>query len=114
MSDQNQTTVNVTIAAPRKSMAAAVILAIFFGPLGLLYASVTGGLVLLAADIAAVVLSFLTLGMGAVLFPLIWIASIIWAVLAVQGKDQQVLTQIKQGHLSDAVKTATSEDRSSN
>lgn len=111
---ENNTTVNVTISAPRKSLAVAVILAVFFGPLGLLYASVAGGLTMLVIDIVVIVISFMTFGFGAILFPLVWIASIIWAILAVQGKDQQVITQIKQGHIADAVKTATSEDRPSN
>ncbi len=111
MSDQHTTTVNVTIAAPRKSLAVAVILAVFFGPLGLLYASITGGLILLGADLVALVVTFVTFGIGSVLFPLIWIASIIWAILAIQGKDQLVITQIKNGNLSGAVKTATTEQQ---
>lgn len=110
MSDQNNTTVNVTIAGPRKSMAAAVILTIFFGPLGLLYASITGGLVMLGAYVLAIVVTFFTLGLGAVLFPILWILCIVWAILGVQGKDQQVFTQVKQGHIADAVKTATQND----
>lgn len=110
MSDsQSNTTVNVTVTAPRKSMAAAVILTILFGPLGLLYASVTGGLVLLVIDLIAIPVSFLTLGMGAVIFPIVWILSVVWAVLAVQGKDQQVITQIKHGDFAGAAKTATAE-----
>ena len=106
MPDNNQTTVNITINAPRKSMAVAIILAFLFGPLGLLYASVTGGLVLLAADLVAIVLSFVTFGLGAFLFPLIWIASIIWAVLAVQGKEKSIIAQVKAGNLKDAANIA--------
>lgn len=107
MSDQ--TTINVNVVQPRKSMAAAVILAILFGPLGLLYASVSGGLILLVIDLIAIPVSFLTLGIGTIIFPIVWVISIIWAVLAVQGKDQQVFTQIRHGDFSGAAKTATAE-----
>jgi len=111
MSDQNQTVVNVTIAPQKKSMAAAVLLTLFFGPLGLLYASIPGGLILLGADLIAIVVSFVTFGIGAILFPIIWLVSIVWAILAVQGKDQLVMTQIKSGNFSQAVKAATEESK---
>lgn len=107
MSDtEKSTVVNVTVNAPGKSMAAAIILTFLFGPLGLFYASVTGGLVLLLVDLVAIPVSFLTLGVGAIVFPIVWILSIIWAVLAVQGKDRQVITKIQHGDLSGAARTA--------
>lgn len=45
----------------------------------------------LLVDLVAVVLTFVTFGIGAVPFPLVRIVSI-WAILAVQGKDRQVIT----------------------
>ena len=45
----------------------------------------------LLVDLVAVVLNFVTFGIGAVLFPLVRIVSI-WAILAVQSKDCQVIT----------------------
>ena len=110
MSNQPSTTVNVTIASPQKSMVAAILLTLFFGPLGLFYASITGGLIMLAAYAVVLVLSFVTFGMATVLFPLLWIVTIVWAVLGVQGKDQLVLTQVKSGNFAGAVKSATEQN----
>lgn len=111
MSDNSNTTINISVQAPAKSLALAIILAIFFGPLGLLYASVSGGLIMLLVDLGLVVASVLTLGMASPLLLLSEIVTIIWAVFAVQGRDKAVLTQIKQGNFDQAVRTATkSED----
>ena len=48
----------------KKSMGIALILSILFGPLGLLYASVTGGILML---IFGLVVGFFTLRVGAVM-----------------------------------------------
>ena len=59
----------------KKSQAIGFILAFFFGPLGLLYASVAAGLILL---LIAVVVGMLTLGIGAfICWPITWVVSFI-------------------------------------
>jgi hypothetical protein len=63
-----------------KSVVAALVLTFLFGPLGLLYVSVVGALILLAVGI---LLFFFTLGL--VVFP-VWIAAMIWA--AVEATNQ--------------------------
>jgi hypothetical protein len=61
-----------------KSTGVALLLTIFFGPLGLLYVSVVGGLVLTVISL----LLFWT-----VFVPIIcWVAAIIWAVIATNKK----------------------------
>lgn len=68
--------VEVTIKRPSKSIWAAFFLTLLFGPLGVLYSSIAGGIVL---SIAALILVPLTAFFAA---PLIWIASILWGVSA--------------------------------
>ena len=72
------------VVAQKKSMGIALILTIMFGPLGLLYASVGGGLLLI---VFGLVVGFFTLGVGAVLA---WGLSIIWAIFAVAGHNGKI------------------------
>jgi phage-related minor tail protein len=69
----NQITV---VAKPEKSVLAAFFLTLLFGPLGLLYASVGGGIFMI---IVAIILGFVTLGLGVLIT---WPAAMIWGVLA--------------------------------
>lgn len=110
--NQPQTVVNVTVSGPQKSMAVALILTFLFGPLGLFYASVTGGIVLLLAGMLTLVASFFTFGLASVFFPVIWIASMIWAALAAAGKEKAVITQVKQGNYKAAVDAAMDDNKS--
>lgn len=71
-----------------KSVGLAFALAILFGPAGLLYASIAGGIIM---SIFAF-LSFLVL--PAICLFLVWIGCIIWAVTAAQGANQKVVTNI--------------------
>lgn len=66
----------------RKSAGVAFLLSFLFGPLGLFYASVTGGLVMLALSI---IIGIITLGFGLVLT---WIGSIVWAMIAVNKYNE--------------------------
>ena len=71
----------------KKSMAAAVILTFLFGPLGLLYVTVPGAILLI---VVSIVLGIITLGLG---FIVGWLASIIWAIIAV-GKHNGKMNTI--------------------
>jgi len=68
----------------RKSTGVAFLLSFFFGPLGLFYASVTGGLVML---LLSVVIGIFTLGIGLVFT---WIGCIIWAMVAVNKYNENL------------------------
>lgn len=78
---------SVTIVGNRKSVGAAFLLAFFFGPLGLLYASVTGGIVMF---LLAFPLAFFTMGVG---YLFIHIGCIIWAVVAANNQNNSLLQQ---------------------
>jgi TM2 domain-containing membrane protein YozV len=74
MTDTNTTT--IIVAQPPKSAWAAFFLTFFFGPLGLLYASIVGGIIL---TVIALIIVPLTAGIAAFV---IWPISMIWGVLA--------------------------------
>lgn len=76
MSKTSSKTATTIVATPPKSMLAAFLLAFFFGPLGLLYASVAGGLVLI---VLAFVIVPITGGLGALI---VWPASVVWALVS--------------------------------
>lgn len=75
MSD-TPTTTTIIIAQPEKSVIAAFLLTLLFGPLGLLYATI-GGVIFLI--IVAMILGTVTLGIGALIT---WPIAMIWAVIA--------------------------------
>jgi hypothetical protein len=80
----------VVVLAPRKSVGLAFLLTFFFGPLGMLYSTVSGALVMLAVMIiGGFFVAIVTFGLGLLLFwPLAWAASIIWGCVA--AGNQQI------------------------
>lgn len=76
MPEDNQSTPNIIVAKTPKSAVAAFFLTFLFGPLGLLYASIGGGIFLI---ICAVILVPLTGGLAALL---LWPVAMVWGVMA--------------------------------
>ena len=76
---QNVTNFYVQQPQRQKSMAVAFLLTFFFGPLGMLYSTVAGALIML---VVSVVLGFLTAGLS--LF-VTWPICIIWAMMAARN-----------------------------
>lgn len=72
------------IAAPTKNMAAGLLLALFFGPLGLIYSTVTGAIVMI---ILSVIVGLATLGLGLVITQII---CVIWAYVAINNHNKKV------------------------
>ena len=68
-----------------KSMGLALILTFLFGPLGLLYADVRDGLIMICISIAV---AFITLGFGLIF---VWIGSMIWAYMDVEKYNRQLM-----------------------
>lgn len=75
----------------KKSLGLALLLALFFGPLGLLYASILGGIVMFLVNL---IIAIPTLGVGLLLT---WPLTVLWAFLAINKHngaiDRQVLGQ---------------------
>jgi hypothetical protein len=88
MENSNESQKIVIVSSSEKSMVAAILLSLIFGPLGLLYASVTGGIVML---LVSIVVGLFTLGFGLlVTFPI----CIIWAVVATNKYNENVRKKI--------------------
>lgn len=68
----------VVVATPKKSVGLSVVLALLFGPLGMLYVTVSGAVVMFFVSL---VLGMITLGFG---LPLAWIGCVIWALKAAE------------------------------
>jgi hypothetical protein len=67
-----------------KSVGTAIVLAFFFGPLGMLYSTVVGGLVMLLVNIVIVLP---TLGFGLLIT---WPICIIWAAMAASTHNSKI------------------------
>lgn len=81
---QPQIQQTVVVVGKQKSVGVAFLLAFLFGPLGLLYASVTGGIVMF---ILGILISIVTFGIGLIF---VWIGCIIWAVVAAGNANKKM------------------------
>jgi len=64
------------IVKAEKSMGITILLTIFFGPLGMLYSTVTGAIIMIIVN---VIVAIITLGFGLLIT---WPVCIIWAAVA--------------------------------
>jgi hypothetical protein len=85
---QPPVTQSIVVITTRKSVGVGLLLAFFFGPLGLLYESVLGGIVMF---VLSVIVGVLTLGFGALLT---WPICMIWAAIAVNAHNKKLSSQI--------------------
>src|ERR1700690_4097288 len=76
----------VVIVGKQKSVGVAFLLAFLFGPLGLLYASVVGGVVMF---LIGILIAIVTFGFGIIF---VWIGCIIWAVVAAGNANKKMIT----------------------
>lgn len=70
--------------ASTKSVGLAIVLAFFFGPLGMLYSTVTGALVMLVVNL---VVALLTFGLGLVLT---WPICVVWAAVSASTHNDRI------------------------
>jgi uncharacterized RDD family membrane protein YckC len=75
----------IVVVNESKSVGIAILLTVLFGPLGMLYSTVPGALIMIAISI---VLGFFTLGFSLLLT---WPASIVWGAMAASAHNQRVL-----------------------
>ena len=92
MQNQGTNPSTVIIVQKQKSVGTAFLLAFLFGPLGLLYASIAGGLIMF---VVSLILFFLLPIVGAILC---WIVCIIWAVVASQNANKNISSNITINH----------------
>ena len=89
MNEANNTPQHIVVT-PTKSVGISLILTILFGPLGMLYSTVSGGIIML---ILAVIIGFFTLGFGVAI---VWPISIVWGAVAVSSSNQKIMNQASQ------------------
>jgi hypothetical protein len=77
-------------AAPIKNPGLAALLAGLFGPLGMLYATVPGALVMFGLNLVVLFLGFLTCGLGLFLGIFTWVGGIIWAYVAAEQDNEKL------------------------
>jgi len=77
-----------TVVTPTKSMGIALLLTVLLGPLGMLYSTVLGALVMI---VISVVVAVVTLGLGLLLT---WPISTVWAAIATSRYNRRLL----EGH----------------
>jgi predicted amidophosphoribosyltransferase len=75
----------VVIVGERKSVGAAILLALFFGPLGMLYSTGSGAV---AMFFIMLVVGMVTLGMGV---PFAWLACVAWAAHAATEHNRRLM-----------------------
>lgn len=88
MENENQPQKVIVISSQEKSMLATVLLTIFFGPLGLFYATVSGAIIML---IITILVGVFTLGFGALItFPI----CIIWGIVATNSYNKKIRSNL--------------------
>lgn len=75
----------IVVQGAVKSTMVAVILAFLFGPLGMIYSTVSGGIIML---VISLIVGVVTLGFG-LLFT--WPVCVIWAALAADRQNKRAL-----------------------
>ena len=86
--DQPRVQQTVVIVGKQKSVGAAFLLAFLFGPIGLLYATLAGGVVMM---LLAFVVGIVTFGLA--LIP-IWLGSVVWAVIAANQANKRLASSV--------------------
>ena len=76
----------VIIVKPLKSVGVAIALSFVFGPLGMLYSTIIGAVVMFFVNVFALLL---TAGLG---FILTWPAGMVWAAMAASNHNKNLLS----------------------
>ena len=77
-----------------KSGGPAFVLALLFGGLGPFYASVLVGIVMSIVELVAVLVATFTLGADAVLFPIVHLIAVLWALAAASAHNKRLVARI--------------------
>jgi len=81
----------VVTVSPPKSVGVAFVLTFFFGPLGMLYSTVSGALIMIGISIfGGIIVGILTLGLAWLIWgPAMWLTSIVWGCVAAERPPAQ-------------------------
>jgi hypothetical protein len=78
------------VVTPTKSAGISIILTILFGPLGMFYSTVIGGLIMM---VVSVILGLITLGFGLLVT---WPICVIWGAAAVGSYNKKLMAAAKR------------------
>lgn len=76
----------IIIAQSPKNMGIALLLAFLFGPIGLCYSTVKGGIIMFVISIAVALITF---GLGVLIM---WIPCVIWAYIATDKYNKELMS----------------------
>ncbi len=79
------------VVVKNKSMFVALLLTFLLGPLGMLYATVSGGLIMIGIAILIFFLSIITVGIASILYIPWYIGLYIWTIVAVNKYNNPVV-----------------------
>lgn len=85
------------IMTQTKSVAAAVLLPLFFGGLGVFYSSAMGGVVMTIVTLVVWGIAFVTFGLGTILIPIVHLVAVAWSVAATNGYNQRLISSLTSG-----------------
>jgi len=74
----------VVVVKPVKSAGVAIILTVLFGPLGMFYSTIAGGIIM---TILSLLVALFTLGLGLIIT---WPICIIWGALAASSYNKRI------------------------
>jgi hypothetical protein len=77
---------------PFKSVAIALLFSVFLGPVGLLYASLLGGIIMIVVGFVVISAKFM------VPIAMTWVTSCIWAVASTNRYNQKLLKLMSESH----------------
>jgi len=93
---QNDRSPRVVVVAPTKSVGISLMLTILFGPLGMLYSTVPGGLIMMAVNLFVVCIAVCTAGIGALLFLITWPICVVWGAMAASSYNRKLAEGTRQ------------------
>ncbi len=73
------------VVVSTKSVGLVVVLTILFGPLGMLYSTILGGIIM---GVISIVVGIVTLGLGLIIT---WPICVIWAVVAANSHNKRII-----------------------
>ena len=109
----NEAATQMMVEINKKSLAVGIILTWFLGGVGLFYASILGGVIMLILELAAVLVTLLTFGLGIILFIPLHLISFIWVVLAINQHNARLAKGLGTLQSEATAKSATSDNENS-
>ena len=75
----------VTVVTPTKSMGIAILLTVLFGPLGMLYSTIVGAIVM---GLVSLIVGIVTVGLGLLIT---WPICVIWVAIATSNYNKNLM-----------------------